>query len=102
MAHFGSYFETTEILALVPSLLRVIASGREALAREWKIAPEISRPPSANSGIVKPQTLEEDSRFSNPDPEQRRERPGFRRGTEDWPSCRTSNARRLAAHPPEL
>ena len=40
-AHFGSYFETTEILALVPSLLHVIASGRGALAREWELAPEI-------------------------------------------------------------
>jgi hypothetical protein len=40
-AHFGAYFETTEILALFPSLLHVIASGRGALTREWEIAPEI-------------------------------------------------------------
>ena len=33
-----------------------------------------------NSNIVTPQTLEEGSRFSNPDPERQRERPGFRRG----------------------
>ena len=34
-AHFGAYFETTEILALFPSLLSVIAT------REWEIARDI-------------------------------------------------------------
>jgi hypothetical protein len=37
----GAYFETTEILALFSSLLKVIASGREALTCEWEISPEI-------------------------------------------------------------
>jgi hypothetical protein len=41
IAHLGAYFETTEILALFSSLLKVIASGREALTCEWEISPEI-------------------------------------------------------------
>jgi hypothetical protein len=41
IAHLGAYFETTEILALFSSLLKVIASGREALTCEGKISPEI-------------------------------------------------------------
>ena len=42
VVHLGSYFETTEILALFPSLLHVIASGRDALTRDWESAPEIA------------------------------------------------------------
>jgi len=41
LAHLGAYFETTEILALFSSLLKVIASGREALTCKWEISPEI-------------------------------------------------------------
>lgn len=57
---------------------------------------------SVGGNVVKPQTLEEGSRFSNPGPVRQRERSGFRRGPEDWPSCHRPNARRPAAHPPEL
>ena len=40
-AHCGAYFETTEVLSLFPSLLHVLAKGRDSLTRIWNIAPEI-------------------------------------------------------------
>jgi hypothetical protein len=40
-AHCGAYFETTEVLSLFPSLLHVLAKGRDILTHIWTIAPEI-------------------------------------------------------------
>src|SRR4030095_9930821 len=50
---------------------------------------------------IKPQIFEEGLRSWNPDPERQRERRNFRKEPTNWPCCRTTNARRQAAHPRE-
>ena len=66
-----------------------------------RLSRNMRAPVSTATMFLKPHTHAEGPRFSNPDPEQQRERPRFRRGPEEQSSCRMTNAPRPAAHPPE-
>jgi hypothetical protein len=41
LSHIGSYFETTELLDLLPSSLKVIATGRDAIERGYTALPQV-------------------------------------------------------------